>query len=49
VSGSVRMGFVVDKLAVGQVFLRVLSRSEPFHRGYPLIYIIWGIKKKTGW
>jgi hypothetical protein len=39
---SVHVGFVADKVAVGQVFLRVLrfSLSISFHRGSPRSYII---------
>jgi hypothetical protein len=38
--GSVHAGFVVDKVAMRQVFLRVLRSSLPvsFHRGTMLIY-----------
>jgi hypothetical protein len=37
--GSVHVGFVVDKVALGQVFLQVLQFwSIPFHVGSILIY-----------
>jgi hypothetical protein len=42
--GSVRVGFVLDKVALGQVFLRVFfgfTLSVSFHRGFPYSYIIW--------
>jgi hypothetical protein len=38
--GPVHMGFVVDKVALGQVFLRVLRFSHVyFHRDSPYSYI----------
>jgi hypothetical protein len=39
-SGSGHVGFVTDKLALGQVFLWVLwfSLSMPFYRCYILVY-----------
>jgi hypothetical protein len=45
-SGPVRVGFVVDKVALGQAFLRVLrfTPSISLHHGYPYSYIIWGMK-----
>jgi hypothetical protein len=48
VPGSVRVGFVVDKVALGQVFLRVLrfSLSISFRRGSPYSYIVWGISNR---
>jgi hypothetical protein len=46
-SGSIHVGFVVGKVALGQVFLRVL-RFPPvnisFHRRSPNSYIIWGMR-----
>jgi hypothetical protein len=41
---SMYVGFVMDKVALGQVFLRVLgfSLSILFHRRSPYPYIIWG-------
>jgi hypothetical protein len=42
--GSVRVGFVLDKVALGQVFLRVFfgfTLSVSFHRGFPYSYTIW--------
>jgi hypothetical protein len=42
VSGSVHMGFLVYKVALGQVFTRILwfPLSVSFHRGSPYSYII---------
>jgi hypothetical protein len=42
---SANVRFVVDKVALGQVSLRVLrfSLSISFHRGTPYSYIIWGM------
>jgi hypothetical protein len=39
------VGFVMDKVALGQVFLRVFgfSLSILFHRRSPYPYIIWGM------
>jgi hypothetical protein len=47
--GSVHVGFVVDKVAPGQVFLRVfgLFLSVLFHRGSPYSYMIWGINSSS--
>jgi hypothetical protein len=44
--GSVHMGFVMEKVALGQVFLRVLMFSLPvsFHRTSPYSYFL-GDKK----
>jgi hypothetical protein len=41
---SVRMSFVVDRVALGQVFLWVLRfhLSISFHHGSPCSYITWG-------
>jgi hypothetical protein len=46
---SVDVGFVVDKVALGQVFLRVLrfSLSISFHRGSRLSYDIWGMTRRS--
>jgi hypothetical protein len=43
--GSVHVGFVVDKLALGQVFLRVFRfpLSVAFHRVSILLYMFWGM------
>jgi hypothetical protein len=40
--GSVHMGFVIYRVALGQVFLRVLrlSHVSSFHRASPLSYIV---------
>jgi hypothetical protein len=42
---SVRVGFVVHKVALGQGFLRVLlfSPSISYHHGYPYSYTTWGM------
>jgi hypothetical protein len=39
--GSVHVGFVLDKMATGQVYLRVLrySLSISYHRGSPYTHI----------
>jgi hypothetical protein len=44
----VNVGFVVDKLALGQVFLNLFEFSLfiSFHRGSILIYILWGTKNR---
>jgi hypothetical protein len=41
----IHVGFVVDRVALGQVFLRVLRFpwSISFHRRSPKTHIIWGI------
>jgi hypothetical protein len=46
--GSVHVGFVVDKAALGQGFLRVLRfpLSLSFHCGSPCSYITWGMNKR---
>jgi hypothetical protein len=43
------VGFVVDKVALGQVFLQVLQfpLSISFHRLSPYSYIIWGINNMS--
>jgi hypothetical protein len=45
---SVHVGFVVDKVALGLVSLRVLRffLSVSFHRGSPYPYIIWGVNNR---
>jgi hypothetical protein len=45
---SVHVGSVVDKVALGQVFLRVLlfPLSVSFHRGCPYSYITWGMNNR---
>jgi hypothetical protein len=45
---AVHVGFVVDKLELGQVFLQVLqfSLSVSFHCGSPYSYIIWGMNNR---
>jgi hypothetical protein len=48
---SVHVRFVVDKVALGQVFIRVLRFSLvniSFHRGSPYSYIIWGNNRPVG-
>jgi hypothetical protein len=44
-TGSIRVGYVVDKVALAQYFLRVLrfSLSISFHRRSLCSYIIWGM------
>jgi hypothetical protein len=46
--GSVHVGFVVDKVALGQGFLRVLpfSLSISFHHCPPCSYIALGINNR---
>jgi hypothetical protein len=46
VPGSVRMKCVVDKVALGQAFLRVLqiSPSISFYRGSSYSCIVWGMQ-----
>jgi hypothetical protein len=48
VSGSVHMGFLFYKVALGQVFTRILwfPLSVSFHRGSPYSYIIWEVNNK---
>jgi hypothetical protein len=43
--GSVHVGFVAVKVALGQVFLEVLHfpLSTSVHHGHPYLYIIWGM------
>jgi hypothetical protein len=45
---SVHVGFVVDKVALGQVLFQVLRflPSITFHSGSILIYITWKMKNK---
>jgi hypothetical protein len=47
--GSVHVGFVLDKMATGQVYLRVLpySLSISYHRGSSYTHIAWGIHNRT--
>jgi hypothetical protein len=46
-TGSLHVVFVVDKVALGQVFLRVLRFSlVPFHRGYPYSHMTWGMNNR---
>jgi hypothetical protein len=46
--GSVHLGFMVEKEALGKVFLRVLRfhLSVLFLHGSPCSRIIWGMKNK---
>jgi hypothetical protein len=41
--GLINVGFVVEKVALGQVFLSSSSLSMSFHRRSPYSYIIWGM------
>jgi hypothetical protein len=45
---SVHVVFVVDKFAMGQVFVEVLqiSLSISLHHGSPFSYIIWGMNNR---
>jgi hypothetical protein len=47
-NGSVHVGFVVDKMAAGQVSFRVLQfpLSVSFHPDSPCSYITWGMKNR---
>jgi hypothetical protein len=47
-TGSVHVGFMVDKRSLRQVFLWVLrfSLSISFHRGSPYSYITWGMNNR---
>jgi hypothetical protein len=47
-SGSVHVGFVVDKVAPGQVFLRVIRILLPisFHCGSLFPCIMWGMSNR---
>jgi hypothetical protein len=47
--GSVHVGFVVDKMALGHDFLQVfgLSLAISFHHGSPYSYITWGINNRS--
>jgi hypothetical protein len=47
-TGVSACGFVVDKVALGQVFLHVLQfpMSISFHHGSPYSYITWGINNR---
>jgi hypothetical protein len=43
--GSIDVGFVVDKLALGQIFLQVLRFPCQYHSTVALqTHIIWGIR-----
>jgi hypothetical protein len=44
--GSVHVGFVVDKVALGLVFFELFGflLSVSFHHGFPYSYTIWGMK-----
>jgi hypothetical protein len=45
-SGSVIMGFVVDKVTLGQVSLQVQFSHQYHSTRAPYSYIIWGINKR---
>jgi hypothetical protein len=48
-SGSILVGFVVDKVTLGQVFLRVFRfpLSISFHRRSPYSYIMWVVNNMS--
>jgi hypothetical protein len=51
VSGSVHMGLVEDKVALGQLFSEFfgLHMSMSFHRGFILMYHLWDELKARWW